>query len=164
MSCLGVHFALTETDASHLLAATGDDSLLEYIQEVIEDRWDEDWLYQSDKAWDAIHRCLCDGSLASDRGTYPLKLAVLGGRQLYSKDDCIVSLVTPTEVRDVAASLEAITIDALRDRYDAIDQEDYGYPKSEEDWEYTRDNFLPMIAFFRKASTAGRYVIFSVDQ
>ena len=86
MSCLGVHFAITETDASHLLAATGDEAVLEYIQEVIEDRWDEDWLYQSDKAWDAIHRCLCDGSLASDRGTYPLKLAVLGGRQLYSKD------------------------------------------------------------------------------
>lgn len=164
MACRGVHFALAEIDVQQLLAAPGDEAVLEYIQDVIEDRWEVGWLYASDKAWDAIHRCLCDGSLASDRGTYPLKLAVLGGRQLYSKDDCIVSLVTPTEVRDVAASLEAITIDALRARYDAIDQEDYGYPKSEEDWEYTRDNFLPMIAFFRKAAIAQRHVIFSVDQ
>ena len=33
------------------------------VIEEIEDRWDRDWLVETDKAWDAIHRCLTGGTL-----------------------------------------------------------------------------------------------------
>jgi len=101
MACRGVHFAIAEVDAKRLLSAPSDDAILEIIQDDIEERWEEEWLYQSDKTWDAIHRCLSDGTLGPDGGTYPLKLAVLNGRRLYSRDDYIVSPVTLDEVRDL---------------------------------------------------------------
>jgi len=58
VACRGVHFAITESDAARLLGAPDDTRVLEIIQDEIEEQWDEEWLYQTDKAWDAIHRCL----------------------------------------------------------------------------------------------------------
>ena len=37
--------------------------MLDIVQEEIEEPWDEEWLLEMDKAWDAIHRCLTDGRL-----------------------------------------------------------------------------------------------------
>jgi hypothetical protein len=164
MACRGVHFAITMVDADRLLTAPNDDAVLEIVQDDIEERWDKDWLYQSDKAWDAIHRCLCDGTLDPAGGTYPLKLAVLNGRQIYSRDDYIVSSITPDEVRDVAIGLAGIDRRWLKSRYDALDPDAYGLPKSEDDWEYTWMYFSGLVPFFQNAATANRYVLFSVDQ
>lgn len=97
MACRGVHFAITGADAERLLAAPNDGAVLGIVQDEIDERWDEDWLFQSDKAWDAIHRCLTDGTLGPDGGSYPLKLAVLSGRQLHEGEGYIVSLVKPAE-------------------------------------------------------------------
>ena len=164
MACRGVHFAITQGDADRLLRATSDESVLEIVQEDIEQRWDEGWLYESDKAWDAIHRCLTDGSLDQDGGTYPLKLAILGGKQLHAGDHYIISLVTPGEVRDVASQLSKIDMNWLRQQYNAIDPEQYGMPKSEDDWQYTWDYYAGLPEFFSRAARADRYVIFTVDQ
>ncbi len=97
MACRGVHFAISADEQARILSAVDDEAVLTLVQDVIEERWDKEWLYESDKAWDAIHRCLTDGTLRPNRGTYPLKLAVLGGRQLYSADDYIISLVSQHE-------------------------------------------------------------------
>lgn len=164
MACRGVHFAVTQSDAHRLLGAGDDKAVLEIVQENIEERWDEEWLYQSDKAWDAIHRCLTDGTLDQDGGAYPLRLAILNGRQLYSGDDYIISLITPDDVRDVATHLSKIEMNWLRERYDAIDPERYGMLKSEADWQYTWTCFAGLPEFFSRAAKAGRYVIFTVDQ
>jgi hypothetical protein len=56
-----------------------------------------------DKAWDAIHRALTDGTL--EPGAFPLGRAILGGRQLHRGDDYIVALVTKLEVPAVAGAL-----------------------------------------------------------
>lgn len=63
MSCLGVHFAINGEIADKLSRAKSDEELVEIVQEKIEEKWDESHLYETDKAWDAIHRCLSDGSL-----------------------------------------------------------------------------------------------------
>ena len=55
MACRGVHFALTDDDRAKLLIATRDDDVLSVVQKEIEERWDTDWLCETDKAWDAIH-------------------------------------------------------------------------------------------------------------
>jgi hypothetical protein len=55
MACRGVHFALTPEDAARIDAARDDDQLMALIEE-IEERWDRDWLVETDKAWDATGR------------------------------------------------------------------------------------------------------------
>jgi hypothetical protein len=164
MACRGVHFAITSTDADRLLAAPTPDDVLRIIQEDIEEKWDEEWLHQTDKALDAIHRCLTDGTLDPNAGTYPLKLTVLNGRRIDAGPNYIVSITTPAEAKDVASSLASIDLPWFRSRYSAIDQQDYGQPKSEQDFQYTWDWFKGLDAFFRKAADAQRYVIFTVDQ
>ena len=78
MGCLGVHFALTSAQTEALWSAyeaQDDDGVLAVVRE-IEDAWDEPHLQQTDKAWDAIHRVLADGTLTPGGGTWPLSGAV----------------------------------------------------------------------------------------
>jgi len=62
----GVYFALVSDDVEKLLNADSDERLRAVIQDDIEERWDESWLFQTDKGWAGIHRCLTDGRLAYD--------------------------------------------------------------------------------------------------
>jgi hypothetical protein len=97
---LGVHFAITDEQRAKLEACKTDDERKIVVQEEIEEDWDEANAMETDKAWDAIHRCLgefppdtpyfyeddwSDGGAwapPEDHGSPPLKLAVLGGRKL----------------------------------------------------------------------------------
>ena len=83
MSCLGVHFALTEKQLQLLTEASGDEELRAVIEGIEEEEWDESYTQETDKAWDAIHRCLSDGSLNPGAGSYPLNRTILGGSHLY---------------------------------------------------------------------------------
>ena len=58
MSCLGVHFALTEDEATHLRSLTNEQVRLEHLQAVIEEHYfkhEKEFTAESDKAWDAMH-------------------------------------------------------------------------------------------------------------
>jgi hypothetical protein len=83
---------------------------MEIVDEV-EERWEEDegMICETDKAWDAIHRCLTDGSLGFSIGEEPLRLCILGGEQLYQGDEYIVALVTHHKLRALADALAEIT-------------------------------------------------------
>jgi len=163
MSCLGVLFALTDADSQRLLAAGDNDAVMTIIEE-IEEKWDEEWLTQTDKAWDALHRCLSNGTVFYDEGEYPLNRAVLGGKHLYDGDDYVVAYVAPNEVKDVAAALAPLTEKDLRARYDAIDGDDYNGEHGEEDFKATWAHFLGVREFYKKSALAGRSVVFTVDQ
>jgi hypothetical protein len=163
MSCPGVHVALTDADAQRLLAAEGNDAVISILSE-IEEKGDKEWRVQSDHGWDALHRCLSNGTLYYDEGEAPLNRAVLGGRHLYDGDDSIVSYVAPHEVKDVAAALAPLTEKDLRTRYDAIDPDDYDGTHGAEDFKATWSVFLSVRDFFKKAAAAGRAVVFTVDQ
>jgi hypothetical protein len=165
LGCLGVHFALDPADQEKVLAADDDEALLDVIQDDIEERLDDDgFSFQTDKAWDAIHRCLTDGTLTFGPGGSALSYCILGGRPLYSGDDYIVSYVEPQQVAACAQALRAISRAELRSRYFALDPEEYGYPLSDEDFEYTWGNFEGLPEFFEKAAKAKRPVIFTADQ
>ena len=164
MACRGVHFALTDDERAKLiqLAETQGD-VIAFIQEEIEERWDADCLCETDKAWDAIHRCLTDGTLSEDDST-PLHWCILNGSQMYVGDDYIVSFVDEPDVKSVADAIEPVTQAEFRAKYDSIDPDDYGGPLSDEDFEYTWAYFTELQGFFRKAANANRSVLFSVDQ
>lgn len=168
MACRGVHFALTPEQELKLKSANGDEEVLELIQEEIEADWDEEFLQETDKAWDGIHRCLTDGTLNYESGFYPLNKVILGGQQLYQDDDYIVSYVSTNEVHDIARAIKTVEKDWFRERFFQIDSEDY---YGEQDWEFTEEdfeyhwNYLESLKeFFQKASSNNRAVIFTVDQ
>jgi hypothetical protein len=167
MSCLGVHFSLSSAEVEKLRACTDDAARLEYLQEEIEEEfWAEhpDWVAQSDKAWDAMHRVLADGTMDLDGGEYPLNSVVLGGISLYGKSDYIMSLKDPKTVADVAAALPGVTEEAFRTKYFAIDPDDYGFPVTDEDFEYTWQWFQEVREVWLKAASEGRWVLFTADQ
>jgi len=163
MSCLGVHFAPTDDEARRLLAAE-DNAAVRAAVQAMEERWDEPWLVQSDKAWDAMHRSLSNGTLYYDEGEYPLNRAVLGGKHLYDGDDYVVSYVAPNEVKDVAAALAPLTEAAFRARYDAIDPDEYDGELDDENFKSTWGAFLSVRELYKKAAADGRAVVFTVDQ
>lgn len=152
------------------MRAPDSDTVIEIINEEIEDRWDTDWLQQMDKSWDAVHRCLGNGTLAVSQSATSAK-AVLGGQHLSSRSDWIVSYLAVSMVPKVAEALEPFAEVEFRRRYFSLrkkflwfDFTDYDGPLNEEDFEYTWAYFEEMRTFFGKAAKAKRAVIFTVDQ
>jgi hypothetical protein len=165
MACRGVHFALSRDDEHELLArAEDDDHLIDFIQEEIEEAWDREWLCETDKAWDAIHRCLTDGKLDLDNGRPPLNQVILGGRQLYGGDDYFACYVDAATVPQVAAALRTFTREQFDTAYDSLKHTDYSGPHNTDDREYTWAALDDLKGLWAKAASAGRSVIFTVDQ
>lgn len=167
MSCLGVHFALSEEDVTTLRSFENQEDRLEHIIEVMEPLYFEKYpelKAESDKAWDAMHRALADGKLTWDGGSYPLNYAVLAGELLYTDSDYIMSLKSPKQAKDVAAALAAVSETDFRKRYFAIDAKSYDSPVSEEDFGYTWNWFQGVRELYARAAREGRYVLFTADQ
>jgi hypothetical protein len=167
MSCLGVHFALTDDDVTALKSLTDEQERLDFLIEELEEKYfdaDDGFCAESDKAWDAMHRALADGELTWDGGEYPLRHAVLAGELLYTGEDYIMSLKTPAQVRDVAAALQPIDEAEFRRRYFAINAGSYGFNLSDDDCAYTWEWFQNVRDLYRKAAAAGRHVLFTADQ
>ena len=165
MAALGVHFALTEAEVLEL-ESRDDEARLDYVQQEIEEQFFEnrqDDFAETDKAWDAIHRCLTDGTLRG-ASTSPLEMVVLGGKSLYSGDDYIIVLKSVAEVRAVVPHLARITEASLRESYDRIDAGEYGGEFGDEDFECTWENFVALRDFWERAAKKGRSVLFTVDQ
>ena len=165
MSGRGVLFALTPEDQERLRKASdcGDEAIWQLITGEIEETYEREWYFATDKAWDAIHRCLTDGRLGYDNGEPPLNLVIMAGFHLIEGDYDVVS-VTPTEdVPGVAEALKEVTKEWFRERYFAIDPNDYDTPISEEDFTYTWECFKGLPEFYQRAANAGdRAVVFTV--
>lgn len=166
MACRGVFFALSSAQKEHLLALDSDEKRLEYIQEEIEQPWDETHLMQTDKAWDAIHRCLTDGTLKVARSSSPLGKLIVGGIQLYSDPQSyIVNLIEGSELPAISTALKAVTKEWLKARYDQLRSTDYPQELiSEQDWEYTWEWFSGIPDFVDRAVHERRSIVFTVDQ
>lgn len=134
------------------------------VVEGIEERWDRGHLAESDKAWDAIHRCLSNGTLDPAGGSPPLNRCVLGGEWLHEGDDYIVCFVSRAEVKEVSTALDPVSESWFRDRYFALDPGDYGGEVGEQDYKYTWDWFQSVRQLFKSAAIEGRSVVFTADQ
>jgi len=158
-------FALTDDQEAALMATHNDADVREFVEDVEMGDWDGEPLdCGTDKAWDAMHRCLSDGTLGCGRRLSPLDMAVLGGGHHHEGDDYIVAHLRAYEVAQVAAALESVDETWMRRRYDSIDPDDYQGFVSDEDFEYTWYWFGQVRDFYRQAALANRPVIFTVDQ
>src|SRR3712207_2901978 len=87
MACRGVHFALTAEQADQLIDKAGmDDKVLLAIVEELEESpdgegWNEEWVQNTDKSWEAIRRCVTGGKL--EWGDTPFHKCVLDSDNLY---------------------------------------------------------------------------------
>ena len=75
-----------------------------------------------------------------------------------------MSFVAPEQVKEVAAAIAHIDEAWMRRRYFAIPESDYGSELTEEDCGYTWGWFQGVQELFQKAASAGRAVMFTVDQ
>lgn len=162
MPCLGIHLALTADQAGPLLAAGSDDAVIEALHQLRSASAGE-WRVSSGRAWDAIHRCLSNGTIYYDEGEYPLNRAVLGGKHLYGGDDHVVAYVSPEEVKGVAAALAVMTEPTLRERYDSIDPDDYDGEHGDQDFRETCERFQEVRDLYLRAAAGSRAVVFWVD-
>jgi hypothetical protein len=167
MACLGVLFSLDHETVKKLLAFQSDEERLNFVQEEIEEKImtnEPERFAEFDKSWDALHRSLTDGRFDWSNGTFPLNHVILGGQQIYNEDDYIMSLKTPEQVEKINEAIQKITEIDLRNGYNKIDSEDYGFDLTDEDFEYTWTWFKDALAFWAKAALEKRYVLFTVDQ
>jgi hypothetical protein len=160
---LGVLFALSERDRIELLNLGDETERRYFVSEVLEQRWEEDWLCELAKAWDAIHRCLGDGELVegSDGDGH---LVILGGHPLHTGDDYIISFKTPEQVARAAAFLRTVTHEILAEKYWDLRNTSYTQFVDESDLEHTLGWFERLPSFYDKAESATRSVIFTASQ
>lgn len=158
MGSRAVHFALTPEEATQLMDTPGTDPMAFVVE--IESRWDKEWLQETDKAWDAIHRCLTNGKL--EYGSTVFHKCILGADNLYDGDDYVISFLDAEEVQEVADAIRNIDREWMRKKYDAIDKKSYEDELSDEDFEYTWAWFGHLQKFFQKAASHGRAMIFTV--
>lgn len=160
MAGRGVLFAVESAEAERLTRMS-DTELMEAVED-LEERWEDGFVAELDKAWDAIHRCLTDGKLEYDNGQFPLNRCVLGARRLM-EEEYLVAMTDVGEVAAVVAALEQVTDFVLRAAYDSLDGDEYEFGLSDEDFAYTWDNFEAARELWRAAAAAGRAVVFTVD-
>ena len=137
------------------------------MQEKIEQYYFRDakqYLAESDKAWNAIHRALSGGHLGWIGGDYPLNHTILGGKSLYSCGGYILSLKTPEQVRDIAAALLAIDRMQFKRFYEQIDALSDNSGLCETDFESTWEWFQGIRELFVRAAAENRFVLFSADR
>jgi hypothetical protein len=159
---LGVSFALKKGEDRRVLGLTTDAEIMSFVEE-IEEVWDRAWLYEFDKAWDALHRCLGDGSLTYEAST-DRQFAVLAGRPLHVGENYVVSYKTPAETRRGAIALREIDAAWIANRYAALGATDYRDLMSAEDLDYTISWFAALPGFLERVAADNRSMIFTVDQ
>jgi hypothetical protein len=166
MACRGIHFSLDEPTALAVLSIEDEQERLQYILQRIEEDYfshHPEWLAETDKAWDWIHRVLTDGDLNWNNGTYPLNHVVMGGERLYSKSDWIISLKTPKQVADAAVELRKLTESSFREKFFLLDEFEIEH-SYDEDCKYSWVWFQSLREFWLRAAAEGRFVLFSVSQ
>lgn len=163
MGCLGGFRAITRETLDRLRAVPRLGRIPDYLDEM-----DQEDSYDLDKSWDAIHRALTGGKLEYGNAPVPGCWVILGGEVLRGdrrgEEDYIVVCKTPKQVSQTARFLEGLTEKAFRKLYFAIGPEYYGFPLSEDDFEYTWSNLEGSLPFWKNAAEKGLWVLFDVDQ
>ena len=165
MAARGVHFALSESERTQIdqcremSRRDASRKSIELIEE-IEERWDREWLCETDKAWDCIHRTLT--SVLPDDiqdSVSPLQWCIWDAEQLTEDDaEYFISFVSDERVATVSEELSKV------DRRTFADQLKRAVPEEAGEVDYFWDHFFALVRFYQKAARDGRSVLFSVDQ
>jgi hypothetical protein len=119
---------------------------------------------EMDKAWEPIHRCLTGnrGPLNFTYGPMPLKLAVLGGRQIFRHGYRTASLVDADKVPRVAKALAKIDRAWMHERFFALPDTQF-HEINEEMFEWMWEHFEMLPPFFGKVASEGNAIVCTIS-
>ena len=163
MSCLGGLSAIQKKELDKMRVLSQEGKIVPYLEEMEQVYSCELW-----QAWDAIHRALTNGKLEYGGKNPPGCWVILGGEVLRGdregEEDYIVTCKNPHQVKRIYQFLQELTEEKFRERYFAIDPEEYGFELSEDDFEYTWYYLSDSIPFWKNAAEKQLWVLFDVDQ
>lgn len=120
---------------------------------------------QMDKAWEPIHRCLTGDrstDLFSTCGPMPLKLAVLGGRQIFRQGHRTASLVDPDKVPRVAKALAKIERTWMHEQFFSLPDRQF-HAIAEASFVWMWEHFALLPPFFTKVAAEEKAVICTIS-
>jgi Domain of unknown function (DUF1877) len=120
---------------------------------------------QMDKAWEPIHRCLTGDrcpDLLFTHGPMPLKLVVLGGRQIYRHGYRTASLVDADKVPRVSKALAKVEKDWMKGRFLSLPDDQF-HEISDEIFEWVWEHFSDLPPFFARATANGAAVVCTIS-
>jgi hypothetical protein len=174
VACLGSFTALLPQEAVQFLELPDVESRVEFLESLYDTTKADRRRQGVEHAWDAMHRCLCDGWLDAEHGEEAQRACVIGGRQLSDENDWIISYVEPALVKRVSAAIEDLTREWFEEQYYALQwnppgegihrYETYMIGDLAADFEYTWDYFVCVQGFYQRAATRDLATVFKVDQ
>lgn len=166
MSNAGIFFALTALELAGLEGRVSIGEQRTWVNETYLERSAESSarMLDVDVAWDAIHRCLGDGTLDEDPTHYPLRRVVLGGAVVKADKGLIMRLNAPEVIRDLAPRLAKLDESGFRVCYFAIRADSYVMEPNEMDFQYTWDYFQQLKPFYERAVEQNNAVLFIAYQ
>jgi len=161
---MGMIGCFSAIDAQRLAAIQSEPSLIEDFLYPDDDLGEPEHSIDVDKSWHGLHYLLT-GHAGEAHG--PLAQAILGGESI--GEDLGMGparILTPSQVKEIAAELGQLTDEDLRARYKPVEMTALQiYPEliwerdGEDSFAYLVANFEVMAAFYREAAARGDGVV-----
>lgn len=160
---LGYHIALSRDNAKRVFAVSDDAALLSLIEEFkgSKELRKNGQLVDCKRTWDALHRCLTEGTLDPTGGEIPMNHAILGGKKLNKGPEFIAVLVRPDLTPFVAEALHNIKEPDFRQRYFALGNHGYEQPINEKEYALVWHHLQELRTFFEYCSEERFAVLFT---
>ncbi len=160
----GVLFALDNAEERHLLAIPEARPRVSWVANVVEERWDEEWLCVLGEMWIPVHFCLHGSSAAPIKGASAEAKAVLGGLPLGVPNLYSMDYKDQELVRHIASALSRIRDDAIWARAGLVERKDYSGPRVANMQVAVVDEIHALAEFYKRAAERSRAVIFTVNE
>lgn len=165
---MGMIGCFSAIDAKELAAIQSNPALIEDFLFPDDDLGEPEHSIDVDNSWHGLHYLLT-GHAGEAQG--PLAQAILGGQSI--GEDLGMGparILTPPQVKEIAAELDRLTDEDLRARYKPVEMTALQiYPvliwerDGEEGFDYLVENFEVMAAFYRDAAARGDGVVLSLS-
>ena len=164
MAGSGVLFALDRTEERHLLALPEARMRAAWVANVVEERWDEEWLCALGEMWFPVHFCLHGSGEAPIEGVPAEAKAVLGGVSLGVPNVYSIDYKDQELTRRVAVGLSRMRDEAIWARAGLVERKDYNGPRTSNLQVAVVDEIHALADFYKRSSEGGRAVIFTLNE
>lgn len=162
MARLGVLYALTEEELEKLCKYPLEERYDYMLNEIEEELLGTLRGYELDKAWEGIQYCLGNGQW-NEENIVPTNI-IFGGEFLVDTDDNIITLKDHNTVEKIVDFLCQNDIqEIIQNNFPKIDEEEYGFPKDEDNLNYLLGWSEGLLGFYENAQKENYQVIFTVD-
>jgi hypothetical protein len=162
----GAHIVLTREDAKTVFSAADDEAVRKTVTALRNSKKHRDakLVLETGTSWDAIHRCLTEGTLDPEAGEFPLNHTILGGKRIHKAGDFEAIMVRPDIVPYIAEQLHHVKRDVIHSAYQKIDPADYGQPLTITDFDKIWNSLQQIRQLYEDAATERCAVLFTVDR